>query len=82
MASSLPPSGPPEAGRLQARPHPGTPSKTPMYHGPSRLNLGDSRRDGWLYVPPTYQPDVPSPLVVMLHGAGDKCPWLLTVSEC
>ncbi len=27
-----------------------------------------SRRDGYLYVPATYDPSRPSPLVVMLHG--------------
>lgn len=53
-------------GRLTARP--GAPSEA----GPTglhRLELGD-RRDGYLYVPPSYRGDRPAPLVLMLHGAG------------
>jgi phospholipase/carboxylesterase len=30
----------------------------------------ESNRDGLLRVPPTYSPDKPAPLAVMLHGAG------------
>jgi predicted esterase len=33
------------------------------------LNL-DKKRDALVYVPPTYTPDRPAPLAVMLHGAG------------
>lgn len=53
-------------GRLTARP--GAPSEA----GPTgfqRLNL-DKGRDGFLYVPPSYRPDHPAPLVLLLHGAG------------
>jgi phospholipase/carboxylesterase len=38
--------------------------------GEQRLKLG-THRDGPLYIPRGYQPDVPMPLVLMLHGAGD-----------
>ncbi|WP_242060070.1 alpha/beta hydrolase [Oscillatoria sp. FACHB-1407] len=33
------------------------------------LNL-DGGRDGWLYVPAAYRTDRPTPLLLMLHGAG------------
>lgn len=53
-------------GRLLSRP--GTPkaSATPGLHS---LGIG-TRRDGYLYIPTSYQADRPAPLVVMLHGAG------------
>jgi phospholipase/carboxylesterase len=56
-----------EPGRLFARPAanrgPGPPAETGL------LPLGlDGRRDGLLYVPPTYRPG--APLSVKLHGAG------------
>lgn len=35
------------------------------------LDLGE-RRDGLLYVPPTYRAGVPAPLSVKLHGAGGR----------
>jgi phospholipase/carboxylesterase len=35
------------------------------------LGLGDAR-DGFIYVPPTYTPLQASPLLVMLHGAGQS----------
>ncbi len=54
------------AGRLTARPG--------AVHSDNErglLPLGlDGSRDGWLYVPATYNPDSPAPLVLMLHGAG------------
>ena len=53
-------------GRLQARP--ATPTgEAPLGLQPLGLTSG---RDGLLYVPATYLPDHPAPLVVMLHGAG------------
>jgi phospholipase/carboxylesterase len=52
--------------RLTARP--GTPTVTPTT-GLSELGLA-SPRDGLLYVPESYSPDVPAPLFIGLHGAG------------
>jgi phospholipase/carboxylesterase len=37
--------------------------------GPHDLKLGEADRDGILFVPKSYRPDVPSPFMVMLHGA-------------
>lgn len=37
-------------------------------YGESRLNLSDDFRDGTLYIPKSYKPEVPIPLLVMLHG--------------
>lgn len=53
-------------GRITARPH------APVESGPRGLhplNL-DRRRDTWLYVPKSYDPARPAPLIVSLHGAG------------
>ena len=41
----------------------------PLRIGQQSLKLG-SDRDGVLYVPRGYTPDVPAPLVLMFHGAG------------
>ena len=41
---------------------------TPIGPGTYKLNLG-AKRDGALYVPPSYTPGVAMPLMVMLHGA-------------
>ncbi len=56
-----------EAGILLARPTQPTTAAPPR--GLQPLGLSD-KRDGLLYVPPTYQMEQPAPLVVMLHGAG------------
>jgi len=56
-----------EAGILLARPTQPTTATPPR--GLQPLKLSD-KRDGLLYVPPTYQMEQPAPLVVMLHGAG------------
>lgn len=54
------------AGRLQARPIAPSAKGSLGLHS---LELGQ-QRDGLLYVPATYQPDSPIPLILMLHGAG------------
>jgi predicted esterase len=41
---------------------------TPVGAGTYKLNFG-GKRDGALYVPPSYTPGVAMPLMVMLHGA-------------
>lgn len=56
----------PAPGRLTARPRTPTESVTSGLHS---LALGD-QRDGLLYVPASYTPGNPAPLVLMLHGAG------------
>jgi len=53
-------------GRLIARPR--SPSGA-ITLGLQPLGLS-SGRDGFLYVPISYQPEEPAPLVLMLHGAG------------
>jgi len=42
----------------------------PVRIGQQPLKLGDSGRDGLLYVPKDYRPEVATPLVLMFHGAG------------
>lgn len=54
-------------GRLQARPRT---DLGPPATGLSALQLGNSARDGVLYVPDNVVTDRPVPLIVMLHGAG------------
>ncbi len=53
-------------GRLRARP---MQSEGPAALGLSQLGI-DHPRDGLLYVPGSYDPAQPAPLIVMLHGAG------------
>jgi len=55
-------------GRLTARP--GAPRLTPVI-GRSSLGLATGR-DGIVYVPSSYNPNTPAPLVLMLHGAGQS----------
>ena len=64
-----------DAGRIRARPRrddrgadttAGSPVLEPGLH---RLGLAEGR-DGMLYVPPSYQPDRTTALLVGLHGAG------------
>ncbi len=54
-------------GRLLSRPTQLFESTAP--YGLHPLGL-DGKRDGFLYVPKTYQVDRPAPLILMLHGAG------------
>ena len=54
-----------DRGRLTARPHPGR--KAPAPAGLQPLGLG-AARDGLIYVPASYRPERPAPLLVMLHG--------------
>jgi phospholipase/carboxylesterase len=55
-------------GRLAARP--AVPSRSPVI-GRSSLGIA-SGRDGILYVPASYSPTAPAPLILMLHGAGQS----------
>lgn len=55
-------------GRLTSRP--GTPSDFPEA-GLRALGLGIGR-DGLLFIPASYRPSSPAPLVLMLHGAGQS----------
>jgi phospholipase/carboxylesterase len=63
LISSAPP------GRLSARPEemPAEVRNSPT--GMHPLGLGE-RRDGMVYVPESYDPAHPAPLLVLLHGAG------------
>jgi phospholipase/carboxylesterase len=42
----------------------------PVRIGQQKLKLAEGDRDGVLYIPQTYKPDVATPLVLMFHGAG------------
>ena len=53
-------------GRLTARPGPVTGS---VETGTTPLNLGGAR-DGLLFVPGSYNPATPLPMILLLHGAG------------
>lgn len=55
--------------RLTARPR--VPALTPVKGTVTSLGLG-SPRDGYLYVPESYAPDLAMPLFVALHGAGGE----------
>jgi phospholipase/carboxylesterase len=57
-----------ERGQLASRPHPTSGSKPPT--GLIPLQVSGSDRDGVIYVPASYRPEHPAPLVLSLHGAG------------
>jgi len=58
------------AGAIALAPAVRARASDPVRIGQQRLKLADGDRDGLLYVPQNYKPDVPTPLVLMFHGAG------------
>ena len=54
-------------GRLSARP--GTPTSS-ITAGKHALGIASSPPDGFVWVPESYDPAVPAPLIVLLHGGG------------
>lgn len=55
-------------GRLTAKPGK---VASEQIASPGLHSLGlDRKRDGLIYIPPGYNPAIPTPLAVMLHGAG------------
>ena len=44
------------------------PAPAAVPYGQSRLGISDDDRDGTLYIPKSYRPGVPIPLMMMLHG--------------
>ncbi|TKD06409.1 alpha/beta hydrolase [Polyangium fumosum] len=60
---------PRDLGRLQARPTPGP--RDEAQRGDRPLGLGD-KRDGILFLPSSYDPARPAPLMLCLHGAGGE----------
>jgi phospholipase/carboxylesterase len=66
-----------QAGQLSSRP------SAPTETGVSGLHpLGlERQRDGLIYVPESYQPNKPAPLVLMLHGAGGDAEGALRLLE-
>jgi predicted esterase len=58
-----------DEGRLQARPTQTPPPAAPV--GLLTLGLDRAPSDIYLYVPAGYQTENPSPLVLLLHGAGE-----------
>jgi phospholipase/carboxylesterase len=57
-----------ERGQLGSRPQPPAGGTPPT--GLQSLQLSGSDRDGVLYVPPSYRPSHPVPMVLSFHGAG------------
>ncbi len=74
------PSGDP-AGNAQLTARPREPTLSPEV-GETALDLGLDR-DGFLYVPASYDPDVPAPMLVALHGAtGESSNWTGFFGAC
>lgn len=66
-------------GRVHARPS-ATPTE-PGLVGLHPLGLGGGKRDGLLYVPRSYRPGQPAPLMVLLHGAMGNAAQMLEVTQ-
>ena len=66
------PASEPDPGRPEAMlvSRPGEPTAR-IDHGLQKLGIGTGR-DGFIYVPPTYTPLQASPLLVLMHGAGQS----------
>lgn len=60
---------PPPGGREHLTARPSAPSRTAT-PGLHPLGIGTGLRDGLMFVPSTYTPSEPLPLMVLLHGAG------------
>jgi phospholipase/carboxylesterase len=60
----------PDIARALLKSRPRSPSSKPAT-GLRPLGLSDAR-DGFIYVPPTYSAQTPSPLLLLLHGAGQS----------
>jgi phospholipase/carboxylesterase len=64
-----------------------TPAPAPasdVQYGESRLGISDGLRDGTLFVPKSYKPGVPTPLLMMLHGyagSGDSMRYTFPLAE-
>lgn len=58
-----------QRGQLGATYHPRAADAPTSEPGLQKLGLG-SRRDSYIYTPPSYRPDRALPLVLLLHGAG------------
>lgn len=68
------------SGILTARPSPGSrpgDGGNAEERGVKVLGLASGGRDGLVYVPRRYDPGVPAPLLVLLHGAGGRAPDLV-----
>ena len=56
-------------GKLYARPGHGSVDQSPPAQGLQPLGTG-ARRDGLIYTPRTYKHGQPTPLCIIMHGAG------------
>jgi poly(3-hydroxybutyrate) depolymerase len=68
----------PRDAAAQARSAPAVP------YGSSRLGISDDDRDGTLYIPKSYKPGVPVPVMMMLHGfagSGDGVRGMFPLAE-
>lgn len=67
---NAPAGAPSKLGRLTSRPAPRAAPHELLPPGLHPLGLSSSQRDGFLFVPASYDPATPAPLLVSLHGAG------------